>query len=113
MMMPHGWCLLWDWPLLIAHVSSDLLIGLAYYAIPIVLFRVRRALEDRFGRDALLSFALFILFCGLTHHVEILVMWLPWYWFQGIVKIVTAAFSVATAVQLARLAIATRVGARG
>ena len=105
MPLPHGWCLLWDWPLLVAHISADLVIGLSYYAIPVVLFRARRALGDRLGRHVMLSFALFIIACGLTHHVEIIVIWWPWYWMQAYVKIVTAVLSVTTAAQLYRLAI--------
>jgi two-component system, sensor histidine kinase len=107
-LLPHGWCLYWNFELLLAHISSDLVIGFAYYAIPMVLFRVRRALADQLGRHVMLSFALFIIACGLTHHVEVLVIWQPWYWMQACVKIATALLSVTTAVQLYRLACALR-----
>jgi hypothetical protein len=107
-MLPHGWCLYWNYELLVAHISADLIIGLAYYAIPVVLWRARRALENRLGRHVLLSFVLFIIACGLTHHVEVLIVYKPWYWFQATVKAFTATLSAVTAVQLARLSVAFR-----
>src|SRR5690349_18114564 len=103
MTMPHGVCLLWNWHLLFWHISSDLLIGLSYYAIPIVLYKVRRELTNKLGRDMVLSFCAFILFCGLTHHIEILVIWYPIYKFQAVVKACTALLSVVTAFNFSRL----------
>ena len=35
--MPHGHCYLWNTRLVLLHVISDCLIGLAYFSIPITL----------------------------------------------------------------------------
>jgi hypothetical protein len=48
-------------------------------------------------------FAAFILACGTTHFLEIWVLWHPEYGVQGLMKALTAAISLATAVALWRL----------
>jgi len=97
---PHGYCLLWD-PLLVwTHVVSDLLIGLAYFSIPLALATfVRRRKDVQFGWVVWL-FAAFILACGVTHFMSILVLWVPAYGIEGLIKLVTAIISVATAIVL-------------
>jgi PAS domain S-box-containing protein len=47
-----------------------------------------------------LAFGLFIVSCGMTHFMEVVVLWRPFYWFSGDVKMVTALSSVATALAL-------------
>lgn len=97
---PHGYCLLWDPALIWTHVISDLLIGLAYFSIPLVLgtFLARRR-DVQFGWVVWL-FAAFILACGLTHFISILVLWVPAYGIEGLVKLATAIVSVFTAIAL-------------
>ena len=34
---PHGFCLLWDPAFIWLHATSDIIIGLSYYAIPLAL----------------------------------------------------------------------------
>lgn len=97
--MPHGMCLLWRPDLMLLHVGSDALIALSYFAITFCIagFVRRRAdLEDRHRALALL-FAAFIGLCGLTHLFSILVLWVPAYVWEGWLKAVTAAVSIATA----------------
>lgn len=97
---PHGYCLLWDPGLIWTHVVSDLLIGLAYFSIPVVLgtFLARRR-DVQFGW-MLWLFAGFILACGLTHFMSILVLWVPAYGIEGLIKVATAVVSVVTAIAL-------------
>ncbi len=97
---PHGYCLLWDPALIWTHVVSDLLIGLAYFSIPVVLasFLSRRR-DVQFGWVVWL-FAAFIMACGLTHFMSILVLWVPAYGIEGLLKVVTALVSVGTAIAL-------------
>jgi hypothetical protein len=45
-----------------------------------------------------LAFGLFIVACGFTHFMEVVVLWKPLYWLAGDVKLVTALASVVTAV---------------
>jgi diguanylate cyclase (GGDEF)-like protein len=95
---PHGWCYLWEPPLVGLHVGSDALTALAYFTIGAVLVvLVRRRRDLPFG--ALLTLGgMFIFLCGLTHLASILVVWQPLYWIEGFVKAATALVSVATAV---------------
>lgn len=101
--MPHGMCLLWEPWLLILWAGSDLLIFLAYFAIPLALFKVLRQRKDLKHRGLVLLFASFILLCGLTHAVSILTLWWPAYPAQGLLKFATALVSATTAVVLFKL----------
>lgn len=97
---PHGFCLLWDPTLVWTHVVADLLIGLSYFSIPVVLaaFVIRRG-DVRF-RWAIWMFAAFIMACGATHLFAIVTLWVPAYGIQGLIKLVTAVVSVVTAITL-------------
>lgn len=97
---PHGFCLFWDPVLIWTHVVADLLIGLAYFSIPVVLvvFMIRRG--DVQFRWVVWMFAAFILACGATHFFSILTLWVPAYGAQGLLKLATAAVSVGTAIAL-------------
>lgn len=97
---PHGFCLLWDPALIWTHVISDALIGVAYFSIPVALgyFLIRRR-DVAFGWVTWL-FAAFITACGVTHFLSIWVLWNPDYGPEALVKAVTAAVSVTTAIAL-------------
>lgn len=101
--MPHGMCLLWEPWLLVLWAGSDLLIFLAYFAIPLALLKVLKQRKDIKHRGLVLLFASFILLCGLTHAVSIVTLWWPVYPAQGFVKLATALVSATTAVVLFRL----------
>ncbi len=97
--LPHGQCLSWDGPLVALHAASDVLIALAYFAIPFaiaVFVRRRGDLEASQIRVAAL-FCAFILACGVSHLVGALTLWVPLYWAEGFVKAGTAAISLVTA----------------
>lgn len=106
-MIPHGVCLLWSSRLIAMHIAADATVALAYFGIPLILWRIRRAIESVLGRRLLLFGAMFITLCGLTHVMEIIVVWWPLYELQGGVKLATAVVSMATLWQLVALVIAT------
>ncbi|MFW6357966.1 MAG: response regulator [Chroococcales cyanobacterium] len=98
--IPHGHCYLWQPSLISFHVISDLLIGIAYYSIPITLaYFVRQRKDVPFNRIFLL-FAAFIIACGTTHLAEIWTLWFPTYWISGLLKAITAFISIYTAIIL-------------
>lgn len=101
--MPHGMCLLWEPWLLILWAGSDVLIFLAYFAIPLALLRVLKQRKDIKHRGLVLLFASFILLCGLTHAVSIVTLWWPVYPAQGLLKLATGLVSATTAVVLFKL----------
>lgn len=95
---PHGYCLLWQPQLVALHVVSDAIIGLAYFSIPVALAWLvlkRRQIEFNW---VIVLFAAFILACGTTHFISILVLWVPAYGLEGVAKAFTAIVSIATAI---------------
>lgn len=98
--MPHGYCYLWLPDLVLLHTLSDAIIVLSYYSIPIgltVLIRKRRDLSFDY---MFALFAIFIFACGTTHVLQIWNIWNSNYYLEGIVKAITAAASLLTAVIL-------------
>ncbi len=98
--MPHGYCYLWDSRILWLHVISDGLITLSYYCIPVALVYLVRKRRDLPFNWVFWMFGIFIMGCGTTHLMEIWTVWHATYFMSGVVKAITAAVSVATAVLL-------------
>jgi PAS domain S-box-containing protein len=101
--MPHGHCYLWDPGLMRLHLISDFLIAAAYFIIPITLILFVRKRRDLPFNWMFVCFGIFIVACGMTHVMEIITLWKPYYWISGIVKAITALASVPTAILLIRL----------
>ncbi len=102
--LPHGHCYFWEPGLVWLHVISDGLIALAYYSIPVTLYFI---IGKRVGfklRGLILMFAAFILACGTTHLLSAWNIWHAAYRVEGVVKAITAALSVATAIVMVKLA---------
>jgi PAS domain S-box-containing protein len=95
--MPHGHCYLWQSHILWLHVISDAVIGLSYFAIPLVLLLFSRRRGDLKLNAVFYAFSAFILACGITHFFSIVVIWKPYYLQEGLLKAITAAISALTA----------------
>ncbi|MDF0552458.1 GAF domain-containing protein [Kamptonema sp. UHCC 0994] len=95
--MPHGNCYLWQTPLVWMHVTSDLLIALAYYSIPAMLIYFVFKRRDVPFLAIFALFGAFIILCGTGHLLEIWTLWHPAYWLSGIEKAITALVSFYTA----------------
>ncbi|HYO82836.1 MAG TPA: hypothetical protein VES20_15630 [Bryobacteraceae bacterium] len=102
--LPHGWCYRWAPEIVWLHVTADLLIALAYYFIPFALIHILRRRGDLVYPWMFWLFGTFILACGTTHLMNVLVVWQPWYRLDGIIKMLTAIASVPTAILLIRIA---------
>lgn len=100
--MPHGHCYLWTPGVLWMHVISDILIAMAYFAIPFVLLHIARRRRDLPFQSLFICFSVFIVACGLTHVMDVWNVWHTAYWLEGAVKVLTAAASVPTAILLWR-----------
>ena len=97
---PHGFCLSWAPGLVALHAVSDAIIGLAYLSVPAALtYFVRRRPDLQYGWVFYL-FVAFILACGTTHLMGVVTLWLPVYGIEGVIKAVTAAASLGTAIIL-------------
>ena len=101
--MPHGYCYLWNTGLVWLHLTSDSLIVLAYCAIPLALVQFVRKRRDLPFHWMFVCFGVFIVACGATHAMEVWNLWHGQYWLAGVVKAITAAASVGTAVLLFQL----------
>ncbi len=97
---PHGFCLLWRPELIWLHVTSDTIISLSYYSIPLALTYIIIKRRDIVFGWIFWLFSVFILACGTTHIFEILTLWYPVYGIEGAIKFFTAIASVVTAVVL-------------
>jgi PAS domain S-box-containing protein len=98
--MPHGYCYMWDPRIVWLHVITDALIGLSYYAIPVVLVYFIRKRRNLPFNWIFWMFAGFILACGTTHLMEIWNIGHGDYILAGIIKAMTAVLSVLTAAML-------------
>jgi signal transduction histidine kinase/ActR/RegA family two-component response regulator len=101
---PDRWhCGQWSLPVGVLHIASDLMIFLAYAAIPLTLayFVLRR--RDVPFTWMMWLFAAFILLCGTGHLLDACVFWFPAYRFLGVWKLITGIVSAVTAVVLIRL----------
>ncbi|MEX0271366.1 sensor histidine kinase [Leptolyngbyaceae cyanobacterium UHCC 1019] len=101
--VPHGHCYLWKPELVWLNVISDGLIALAYYSIPIVLLYIVRKREDIPFDWVVCLFGGFIVACGTGHLLSIWTIWHPTYWLSSVIKSLTAAISVGTAIVLVSL----------
>jgi PAS domain S-box-containing protein len=86
----HGWL----------HILSDLGVWSAYFAIPCILvyFVLRR--RDVPFPTIFWLFGAFILACGTTHLMEVIIFWHPVYRLAGVTKLLTAIVSWGTVAAL-------------
>jgi PAS domain S-box-containing protein len=101
--IPHGHCYLWKPGLVWLHLLSDVLTGLAYYSIPVMLIYFVRKRRDVPFDWMFLMFSTFIVACGTTHLMDVWTLWYPTYWVSGLIKAITAFVSVVTALELVPL----------
>jgi signal transduction histidine kinase len=100
--LPHGHCYLWSPGVLWMNVVGDLLIAMAYFTIPFALLYIARRRRDLSFDWLVVCFGVFVVACGLTYVMDVWNVWHAHYWLQGIVKLLTAAASIPTAILLWR-----------
>lgn len=101
--MPHGHCFLWQPGLIWLHVTSDSLIALAYYSIPLTLLYFVKKRKGLAVNGLIVGFGAFIVACGTTHLMSVWDLWHGTYRLEGLIKAITAGLSVATAIACVRL----------
>ena len=103
--MPHGHCFYWLPTLLWMFVLSDAGITLAYFSIPIGIYKVIKLSNLKSNKQVVRVFYLFAAFifaCGTTHLIKIITLWHPIYWISAYVNILTAIVSLTAAFLLFR-----------
>jgi signal transduction histidine kinase len=99
-LIPHGYCLSWNPRLMALHIVSDGITALSYASIPVMLLKLVRERKDLQFSWVFVLFGAFILACGTTHALSLWTIWNPDYLVAGMVKALTAAVSVGTALVL-------------
>jgi signal transduction histidine kinase len=84
-------------------VSSNALIGSAYVSISATLYFIVRRIRDIPFQWMYLAFGLFIITCGMTHFMDVVTIWWPYYWIDGSIRALTAFASLGTAIMLVPL----------
>lgn len=100
--VPHGSCIripeiIW------LHEISDLVIAFSYFLIPLALIYLIRIRRDLVYPWLFSLFGLFIISCGTTHLLSVVVLWHPMYRLDGLMKAITALVSLPTALLLFRV----------
>jgi signal transduction histidine kinase/DNA-binding response OmpR family regulator len=102
--VPRAVCGRWtQWEIMLNNVS-DLLIALAYVLIPIILVYFTRRRRDLPFSWMFLVFGAFIVSCGCTHILEIVLFYYPVYHLAGWLKALTALASWAAVLCLIKIA---------
>ncbi len=78
------------------YIISDLLIWLAFLAIPVAIVRYTSIKRDTNNSGLYILFASFILLCGATHLLDALSFWYPFYRLNALILFVTAVVSCVT-----------------
>lgn len=97
-LLPHGFCLTWNAPLLWTMVISDAVIALSYFSIPFGLWFFAKNRPDVPYRWLMVVFGVFIVACGVTHIFDIINIWQPSYWASAYARLFTGIVSFATAI---------------
>jgi chemotaxis family two-component system sensor kinase Cph1 len=90
----HGWL----------YIISDLLIWLAYFMMPVIIFSYVSKRKHVIKYPGIyLLFAAFILLCGTTHFLDAAMFWIPMYRLNTVVRVFTAVVSLLTVYYLFRI----------
>src|SRR5271170_8024328 len=86
--LPSGYCYLWDGPLVSLQVVSDLIVGLAFISIPVLLLCFVKKRRDVPFQGVFLWFSAFLVACGATYFLQVWNLWHDEYWLAGAMKAV-------------------------
>ena len=93
--LPQGYCYLWDGPLVSVQVVADLMVGVAFVSIPVLLLWFVKKRRDVPFQGVFLWFSAFLVACGATCFLEVWNLWHDAYWlaatFRGVAAITAAA----------------------
>lgn len=106
-LMPHAVCWAAAPHLIWTMVITNLITFLSYLSISLTLVYLARRTGRVIARDwahFVIGFALFIIACGTTHLLEVVTTWIPAFWIDAWVNVLTAALSAYVALMLIRRA---------
>jgi signal transduction histidine kinase len=100
--LPYGQSYLWRPELVWLHVVSDCAIAIAYFTLPLVLFRIAWRRRDLPLRWFIMCFGAFVIASGIAHVMHALNIWQTAFWFEATVKLVAAILAIPSAILLWR-----------
>ena len=90
----HGWL----------YIISDLMIWVAYFLIPVIIFNYVSKRKHVIKYPGIyLLFGAFILLCGTTHFLDASMFWVPMYRLNALVRFLTAVVSLLTVYYLIKI----------
>jgi len=96
--LPRGSCAGWTTGMIVAIDIADAFLWLAYYVLPALmyLFSVQiKFRELKFPRSLILWYVAFILACGTTHAIDVLMTWIPAWHIDVVIHCLAAGISIA------------------
>lgn len=98
--MPRSVCMFHEQRLIVMHGIADGIIFISYMTLSICLFKLYDIVKERKLplKAFIWMFGIFILFCGLTHFMGVLNLWITYYWLDGAIKVICAIFSCLVAI---------------
>jgi len=106
-LMPHAVCWASAPGLIWTMVITNAITFLSYLSISCTLAYLARRTGRVIARDwawFVIGFALFIIACGSTHLLDVITTWIPIFWVDAAVNVVTATLSAYVAIMLIRRA---------
>lgn len=110
-LMPHRMCLLGVPILIWVDAVSNQIVAICYLIIPALLVRVflrgiliQPSDTNKISHATVLLpwFAAFIICCGMSHQMDVITLWVPYYYMDAAIRILTAIASVGTCIVLAQ-----------
>jgi len=105
--MPHAVCWNQDPNLIWTMAISNAITFLSYSTLCVMLFYLARKTRGAVAREwafFLIGFGIFIVACGGTHLMEVITTWIPVFWIDAWMNIITAVFSAYVAIEFTRKA---------
>ena len=94
--LPLGQCFSWQKDVLITNLAGDSIIALLYFAVPFILYTLSRRRTFVIDKYIFVVFSLFIWVCALRHVLNIIIIWEPVYYLQGVFKLITSFLALFT-----------------
>ncbi|MES2733766.1 MAG: PAS domain S-box protein [Bacteroidota bacterium] len=101
--LPHGHSYFWQADILWSHALADGIIAATYFTIPVLLLHIFRKWNKIRYSWMIGLLAIFIIGGGLTHAMDVIIIWLPLYRLDSAFRIITAFASLGTAITLIKI----------
>lgn len=101
--MEHAHCVMYDRPLILFDQMGNIMVGLSYVLIPILMLRLILGMWEGLTNSSkalIVHGAAFVLLCGLTHFLTAWNWHNTWYVTQALLQLLTGVVSLAFAIRL-------------